>query len=110
MSGLGGGLETRRCSLRFTNAQRSTLNAQRSIQNPSSTFDVRRWAFGVFLVLEFCPNRGVIGGFFAFAHFAVDSRIGAFFGQRFTGQDSVDAQAAVFWEGKHPVIPPTEKT
>ena len=59
---------------------------------------------------KFRPNRSVIGSFFAFAHFAIDSRGGAFSRKRFARENRVDAQAAIFRKGKHPIIPPTKKT
>src|SRR4029077_15740429 len=55
------------------------------------------------------PHRSVIGRVFSSTHFAVDPGGDAFFGQRFACQNSVYAQATIFFEGAHLIIPPAEK-
>jgi hypothetical protein len=56
--------------------------------------------------IEVCPNRGVIGRIFTFAHFAIDTRRCAFLRKRFGGKNGVEAKTAIFWESQHPIIPP----
>src|SRR3981081_4650451 len=60
------------------------------------------------LQIKFCPNRRVIGRFLSFAHFSIDPGGDALFGEGFACQNGVDAQSAIFWKRKHPVIPPAE--
>src|SRR4029077_3302421 len=57
---------------------------------------------------KLCPHRRVIGRIFSSTHFAVDPGGDAFFRQRFACQNSVYAQAAIFFEGAHLIIPPAE--
>src|SRR6266404_687409 len=123
MSGLGGVSETRRrgsLGLSLINSKHQSPSTREAPINQASNCRVLlvigilevlwRLELGIWsLCFKFCPNRGVIGRFFAFAHFAIDSSAGAFLGQSFTGQNCVDAQSAVFREGKHSVVPPTEK-
>ena len=61
---------------------------------------------------SFCklrPYRRVIGRIFSSTHFAIDPGGDAFFRQRFACQNSVYAQATIFFEGAHLIIPPAEK-
>jgi hypothetical protein len=58
---------------------------------------------------KFRPHRRVIRRIFSSTHFAVDPGGAAFFRQRFACQNSVYAQAAIFLEGAHLIIPPAEK-
>src|SRR6266404_2025057 len=79
---------------RLPSHQRPTFNAQRptfNSENLSWSLGVRRWAFGVFLILKLRPNRRVIRRIFAPAHFAINSGRNALFCQRFSGQNCVDA-------------------
>src|SRR4029077_7137573 len=55
------------------------------------------------------PHRSVIGRVFSSTHFAIDPGGDAFFRQRFACQNSVYAQATIFFEGAHLIIPPAEK-
>ena len=58
---------------------------------------------------EFRPHRSVIGRIFSSTHFVVDSRRDAFFRQGFACQNGVNAQAAIFFEGAHLIVPPAEQ-
>src|SRR5881392_3341843 len=60
------------------------------------------------LFFKLSPHWRVIGRLLACAHFAVDSRGRAFFGERFAGQHGVDAQAAILFKRAHLIIPPTK--
>src|SRR5215831_731965 len=57
---------------------------------------------------DFRPHGRVIRWVPALAHFALDPRVRARRGQRFPGQNSINAQAAIFRKRKHSVIPPAE--
>src|SRR5947199_3594966 len=108
-SGFAGGLATRGWRSLVINAERPTFNAQRPIQNPNWTLDVRRLASGVFLIFELGPNWGMIRGLFPFAHFAIDSGIYAPLRQAFTCKDCVDTQSTIFFKCAHLIVPPTEE-
>src|SRR4029077_12565879 len=55
------------------------------------------------------PHRSVIGRIFSSTHFAIDRGGNAVFRQRFACQNSVYAQATVFFKRAHLIIPPAEK-
>ena len=60
--------------------------------------------------IEVCPNRRVIGRIFAFSKLAIDSRSGAFLREAFARKHGVNPESAIFWERKHPIIPPGENS
>src|SRR6266404_3189943 len=95
MSGLGGGLATRRCGSLVIGGPRDSLKG---------------YILRYFLLLKFGPDRCVIGWFLALAHFAVYPGSGTLSRKRFVCQNRVDAQAAILRKGKHPIIPPAKKT
>src|SRR5438094_6995160 len=93
----------------FVSHKRRTSNVQRSTSNSESEFGLRCWVLGVFLNAKLRPHRRVVGWFFTLAHLAINPGRNAFCCQLFARQNCVNAQAAIFFERAHLIIPPTEE-
>ena len=65
--------------------------------------------FAIELHRKLCPHRRVIGQVFPAAHFPINAGRDTIFSQTFARQYSVNAQAAIFFERAHLVVPPGKK-
>ena len=75
----------------------------------TSRLEVAASARSLALPTKLPPDGRVIGWIFSLAHLAIDPGGNALFHQLAAGQQQIDAQAAVFRESQHPIVPPAKE-